>query len=195
MNDLVNREEWLHQGYKLLAVEVFKRVNIEVPADVKISCSFPSAKGLSAKRARIGECWAREASTAKVNEIFISPKVDNPVEVLDILAHELIHATDNCKSGHRGFFAKTAKLIGLEGKMTATHAGEVLKEKLQAIIDKIGEYPHARIDYTRTKKQSTRMIKVSCRECDFSYRTSQRNIDNIENHTCNCCGSWSMYTC
>ena len=42
MTNIVNREEWLHQGYKLLAVEVFKRVNIEVPTDVKISRSFPS---------------------------------------------------------------------------------------------------------------------------------------------------------
>jgi len=195
MTNIVNREEWLHQGYKLLAVEVFKRVNVEVPADVKISCSFPSVKGLSAKSARIGECWAREASTAKVNEIFISPKVDNPVEVLDILAHELIHATDNCKSGHRGFFAKTAKLIGLEGKMTSTHAGEVLKEKLQSIVKKIGEYPHAKIDYTHMKKQTTRMLKVACTRCGFSYRTSKKNIDSMEDKTCNCCSSWAMEIC
>ena len=80
--------------------------------------------------------------------------------------------------------------------MTSTHAGEVLKEKLQAIVKKIGEYPHAKLDYTKQiKKQSTRMIKVACNECEFSYRTSQKNIDTMENKTCNCCGEWAMEAC
>jgi hypothetical protein len=192
----MNREEWLHQGYKELGNSVFKLVNVELPDDVKVSCGWASSGGASRNQTTIGQCFARRVSDSKVNEIFISPKLDDPIHVLDVLAHELIHAFDDCKSGHRGQFKRVAVAIGLEGKMTSTHAGEVLKEKLQAIAQKIGEYPHAKLDYTKQlKKQSTRMIKVACNECEFSYRTSQKNIDNMENKTCNCCGEWAMEAC
>ena len=192
----MNREEWLHQAITALNKEVFSLVNVDLPTDIKISCGWASSGGASSKRTTIGQCFARIVSENKVNEIFISPKLAEPVEVLEVLAHEAIHAYDDCKSGHKGTFKRVAIAIGLEGKMTATHAGEVLKEKLQGIAQSIGDYPHAKLDYSKQiKPQTTRMIKVACNECEFSYRTSQKNIDNMENKTCNCCGEWAMEAC
>ena len=52
----------------------------------------------------------------------------DPLEVAATLVHELVHILAvGVEEGHRGKFTKLAKAIGLEGKMTATHAGETLK--------------------------------------------------------------------
>jgi len=56
--------------------------------------------------------------------------------------------------------------VGLEGKPTATVAGEQLRAKLGEIAEELGEYPHkALTPNAEIKKQSTRMIKVSCFYC------------------------------
>ena len=189
----MNREEWLHQAIALLNKEVFSLVDVDLPVDIKVSCGWASSGGASSKRTTIGQCFARRVSENNVNEIFISPKLADAVEVLEVLAHELIHAFDDCKSGHRGAFKRIAVAIGLEGKMTSTHAGEVLKEKLNSIFIDLGEYPHAKLDYSKQiKPQTTRNMKISCTVCEFSYRTSRKNIEQMTNQTCNCCGCDSL---
>lgn len=82
----------------------------------------------------------------------------------------------------------------LEQETTLILNSEVfsLKAKLEA-IQKLGDYPHAKLDYTKQiKKQSTRMIKVECSECEFSYRTSRKNIELMRNSTCNSCGESTL---
>ncbi|MDP2403742.1 MAG: hypothetical protein Q8M27_07925 [Methylotenera sp.] len=39
-------------------------------------------------------------TNSEINEIFISPKLDDSVEVMDTLVHELVHAADNCEHKH-----------------------------------------------------------------------------------------------
>jgi len=185
----MTREEWLEQATTLLNSEVFIPKGYQIPADVKVSCGWPVSGGASSRQATIGQCFSRAVSTNGVNEVFISPALDIAMRVLGVLTHEHIHAIDDCKSGHKGLFRTIAKAVGLEGKMTATTESESLKAKLEAIIQKLGDYPHAKLDYTKQiKKQSTRMIKVECSECEFSYRTSRKNLELITNNTCNACG-------
>ena len=191
----MTREEWLEQATTLLNSEVFIPAGYEIPADVKVSCGWPVSGGASSRQATIGQCFSRAVSANNVNEIFISPKLDEASRVLDVLTHEHIHAIDDCKSGHKGLFRTIAKAVGLEGKMTATVASEALKIKLEAIIDKLGDYPHAKLDYTKQiKKQSTRMIKVECRdkECGFSFRTSRKNLELMSNNFCNACNEATL---
>jgi len=191
LNNMI-REQWLEEATTLLDSEVFNTVGYRIPDDVKVSCGWPVSGGAS-RQATIGQCFSRAVSSNNVNEIFISPKLDDAIEVLSVLAHEHIHAIDDCKSGHKGLFRTIAKKIGLEGKMTATTASEALKVKLEEIVRKIGDYPHAKLDYTKQiKKQSTRMIKVECSECEFSYRTSRKNIELMSNNTCNSCGDLTL---
>jgi len=78
---------------------------------------------MTSSRRVIGQCWSTQSSSAGVNEIFISPKLADPVEVLDTLTHELVHAVDNCKHKHGKEFKAIAKKIGLEGKMREASAG------------------------------------------------------------------------
>lgn len=48
-----------------------------------------------------------------INQIFISPVLDEPMTVLETLAHELVHAIDDCKSGHGAEFQKISKDLKL----------------------------------------------------------------------------------
>ena len=84
-NQFTTREQWLVAAVEHLQSQVFGKVGLTIPTDVKVSCSFPSAGGLGKKRRTIGQCWARSASDANVNEVFISPTLDDSVLVLDVL--------------------------------------------------------------------------------------------------------------
>src|SRR5690606_23016796 len=109
------REEWL-----VAAVEaprpLFAEVGEEIPA-VRVSVGWPGGRGR--KNSVIGQAWAKEAAADGVAQVFISPVLDDASRVLDVLAHEIVHVVDENKSGHKGRFARIAKGIGLEGKMTA----------------------------------------------------------------------------
>jgi|TARA_R110000823_G_scaffold101164_4_gene217469 hypothetical protein len=170
-----NRETWLTQGITALR-PTFKKAGYDIPENIRVTCGWPSkSAGRSSKR-RVGECWHPDASEDQTIEMIISMVISDPIEALDILAHELVHATVGNEAGHKGPFKACALAIGLTGKMTATVAGPELFETLKTISAKLGEYPHATIDFDNRKKQSTRMIKVRCRsnDCGMIFRTSQK---------------------
>jgi len=190
-----NREAWLVKAVDALR-PLFAEIDVTHDGEVvdttiptiRISVGFPG--GGSAKK-RIGECWAPAAATDEVSQLFVSPILDDAARVLDVLAHELIHAIDRCESGHKGKFTKIAKALGLSGKMTATvvEEGSDLKAKLDAIVAEIGPYPHAALSLggatSGPKKQTTRMIKVECPADGYTIRTAQKWID-LGLPTCPC---------
>ena len=178
MTNFKTREEWLHGANKALG-EIFKVEGYTLPTDVQVTCGWPSKSAGRSSRQRIGECWPRGASKNKVNEVIISMSLDDPIQVLETLIHELVHVIDDCKNGHKGPFRKMALAIGLEGKMTSTHAGNALKLQLEAISSNLGIYPHGSIDFSNRKKQTTRMHKVTCQnhECEMVFRTSNKWVE------------------
>jgi len=160
------REEWLTVLNGLLDNH-FSDFGYDAPENVRITCGFPSIKALGAKNRRVGEVWDCESSDGNVFEISISPLVDDAVQVGAILVHEKVHTIAGLKAGHKGEFAKVAKKVGLEGKMTATTAGEQLTASLQLLVEQIGPYPHQKLTpRTRTEKpQANRHLKIECPEC------------------------------
>lgn len=184
MKSSKNREEYLAEAIELLK-PLFKRVDANVP-EVRVSTGWPVSKGVAAKRRSIGECWPPDCAADKVTQIFISPFLSDPLHispgdaqgVLPTLAHELIHASVGCKAKHGAPFRKVARGIGLEGKLTATHAGEALLAELKVISEKLGEYPHGKLDKLPTeKKQSTRMVKCECSQCGYTARTTRKWLE------------------
>jgi len=170
------REQWLVAGVAQLRTLFKKHAKVTVPP-VKVSCSWP---GGGSARKRIGECWKKAMSKANINEIFISPRIANPVQALDILAHELVHAIDDCQHGHKIEFQRLAKAVGLtEGKPTSASAGPELLKRLQTIADKLGVYPHSTLDLSGRKKKQTFLIKCVCadEECGAVWRMTQSWID------------------
>jgi hypothetical protein len=188
----ITREEWLHLAIDALRPQ-FEEIGFPLPEKIHVSVGF----GYGAKRESatiLGQCWPTTLSEDGLNHIFISPEMNDAGRVLDVLIHELVHAADNCKSGHKGDFATHAKKLGLTGKMTATVATPELAVTLKELAKAIGPYDHAKL-YTMgapirpkedpkdspeepeepeapaapsgPKKQGTRMIKVQCSsECE-----------------------------
>lgn len=183
------REEWLMAGVALCN-KIFMDVGHTVPKNIRVSCGLPS-KGAFAKKQRIGECWSDSCSRGKMFEIFISPVLDDPCRVLDVLIHEIVHAIVGLKCGHRGQFKKVAVDVGLEGPMRSTHAGPVLKDRLNSLNKTLGVYPHQQLTKFNSseKTQSTRLIKITCNECGYICRTTQKWL-NVGTPTCHCGGEF-----
>ena len=182
------REDWLQQMIELLRLD-FERIEASLPEKIRVSCGFPSKSALASTKRRIGECWGVESSEDQSYQVFISPLLKESIEVLATLVHELVHCAVGIECKHRGRFPKVAKTIGLEGKMTQTIAGEALVVRLKQLIETLGDYPHARLMATnKPKTQTTRMLKVVCKECGCVVRMTRKWLDDAGVPTCGCGG-------
>lgn len=179
MTEMTTREQYLVSAIHELAASVFGPADYEIPADVKVTCGWPSKGGLASRRKTVGQCFARSCSDVGVNEIFISPTQADTSDVLDILTHELVHAIDDCENGHRAPFRRIAIAVGLTGKMTATVAGDALRSKFVDIQKKLGNYPHAAIDLSGLKKQKSRQLKIECLDCGAVWRMSRKWLAQV----------------
>lgn len=185
----MNREEWLTECIRQLRPD-FDRLDCHLPEKIRASCSWPSKSGLANKKRRIGEAWSAENSADQSHEVFISPVLKDPIEVAATLVHELVHCGVGVSEGHKGRFPKVAKALGLEGRMTATTAGETLREHLREITDAIGPYPHAELTHSNApKKQGCRLLKVSCTQCECVVRMTRKWLDEVGPPTCGCGGA------
>jgi hypothetical protein len=172
------REIWLAKATDALR-PVFAAGGYDIPAKVRVSCSWPSRGGTGKTKRVTGQCWSPDASADKVTEIFISPTLDEREEVLCVLAHELIHAAVGMEEGHRGAFKQAHAFLGLAGKCTASEPGEDWLQRYSGIYQTCGDYPHAKLDPTQSgiTKQTTRQVKLLCGKCDYIVRASRKCID------------------
>lgn len=77
-----------------------------------------------------------------INQIFISPVLDDPMVVLSTLAHELVHAIDDCKHSHGPVFKKISKDLKLTDCMAVNlfdFCDTVKSYRL--MLDQLGRYP------------------------------------------------------
>ncbi len=88
----------------------------------------------------LGCCWPT------IGKIRINPNIINPIRALDVLVHEMCHATveslaevplkyflSSGYNGHGVAFASLARTVGLAGPIVNTHAGEPLFIKLSKL--------------------------------------------------------------
>lgn len=176
-NKIPTREEWLVNCTNDLRDNLFSNNGYEIPTDVKVSCGFPSSNARAGKKQAIGVCHPRSHSEDNINEIFLNPCESDSVDVLGTLVHELIHAIDDCANGHNKAFKDMALAVGLTGKMTATTSSPELVEHLESLVIKYGQYPHAKIDTSQRKKQTTRMLKVECETCETTAYQSNKQLE------------------
>jgi hypothetical protein len=160
--DQFSRQAWLEAAV-MRATHEFKKHGYAVP-EVRISCGFPST---GSRSNRIGECWATKICSGGLNEIFISPLIDNSDEVLGIIFHELVHAVDDCKSGHGKAFKTIATKIGLTGKMIHAHPGEELSKQVKQMASELGDYPHKRLITKPSLRPKRERPYAECTECGY----------------------------
>jgi len=184
----MNRETWLNQMAETYLIELFKQSGYDVPENIRYSIGFPSRGATAQSKRTIGQCFSDEASSDSVFEIFVSPMIDDASKIVDVLIHEMVHATVGLKAGHKKPFRDCALAVGLTGKMTATTASDELKEKIAVYIDGIGDYPAGSLDIdSQKKKQTTRMIKAECVPCNYIVRLSRTALETVGAPICPGC--------
>jgi len=180
-----SREDFLQEATTVLRRQ-YRQHGYELP-EVHVSVGFPSKRATSNKCRRIGECWHGDHQGGK-GHIFISPVIAKGVEALEVLVHEHVHAFLPAGVGHGPQFKRAMLKLGLEGKPTATHAGTALLAALKKLDKKLGGYAHAALNVNgKTKKQTTRLIKVECAPCDYVVRVTRKPLDKYGPPVCPGC--------
>lgn len=182
------REAWLERLVAALR-PAFADLGYPLPERIRVSCGWPSRGGTARNRKAIGQAWSPKCSADGTHETFLSPVLGTAEDVGHVLVHELVHHAVGVEAGHKGPFRKLAVAIGLEGKMTATVAGEALRQRLHGLAEELGPYPHAALSaLDGRKKQSTRMLKVTCEDCGCIVRMTRTSIEDVGVPTCGCGG-------
>lgn len=172
------REEWLIKAVEMLS-KIFEAQGFKVPP-VRISVGWPGAKSRKGLHSTVGQCWNAVSAKDGVQQIFISPILNDPAEILATIMHELVHAVDGCKSDHKAGFKRIAVLVGLEGKMTATRAGATLLAVFPKVLEALGKYDHAALDPGMPvgRVQTNKHLKIVCAVCPYQSRTTRKQIDD-----------------
>jgi len=163
---------------------LFRSQKYEIPK-LRVACGWPSRGGTSAAKRSLGQCWSEEAAADGLHQIFVSPFCEDKdaYGVLPVLVHEVVHAVVGIEAKHGKVFRKCAEAVGLTGKMTSTVPGDVLQVKIAEWQQILGPYPHAKLDPAQSpvKKQTTRMIKMTCKhdECGYVARTAKKWLDEV----------------
>jgi len=170
------REQWLNRGVKRLR-PLFIKAGHPLPPKIRVSIGF----GIS--RRHLGEAWSKDASTGKCFETFIRPDVDNPVEILDTMAHEMVHhATPGAK--HGPVFVQVCNKVGLtEGKARQRHAGSELLKTLEKIATDLGPFPHSALMLpgTRGRVLSGITKRLRCPDATCNYNV-MADVDMVYQH-------------
>jgi len=143
-------EVWLNEAVELLRPR-FRQAGYEIPP-VHVSVGF-STDGYKpgARTNTIGVCHASFMTIEGVNEIYITPMRTEPVDVISILVHELIHAIDDCKSGHGAGFQKISRdLQCTDNLKVPLHEFKETMNFYRQMALQLGRYPRAGVRYSDT---------------------------------------------
>lgn len=173
------RESWLISAVNHLR-PTFDAIGHPLPAEIFVSIGFPS----TSRGNRIGECHHGEDGDPP--HVFVHPRINDVVDVLAIVVHELIHAGG--ARGHQAEFREPMRALGLGGKPTTTTPGD-MEDELRALAETLGPFPHTALNMTTktTKKQGTRMMKVSCDVSGYVARTTKKWLEEYGPPLCPCC--------
>lgn len=195
----INRETWLNLMIDK-AVPLFDNAGFKISdirTKLKPSCSMMVGQRKSSKFGAIGQHLPTDWNAKKNHELLISPVLEDSVQVVGVLIHEMVHAIQRKLYGkgvkaHGKEFKAIAIAVGLEGKMTATTESPELKIKIEKWIKELGKYPHNKINFDDRKKQSTRNLLLWCPDCNWSLRTSNSNLKRVTINKCLCCQNDSL---
>jgi hypothetical protein len=90
----------------------------------------------------------------------------------------LVHAVDDCKSGHGENFKRIAKDIGLKGPMRSAGAGELLMLDLLKIENLLGHFPHGRLNIPRAPSSAgVKRPGAKCAMCGYQVVMLKRYLN------------------
>lgn len=132
----MTRPEWLRLAVRALRV-VFAELELEPPPYQLV---VTAGRIQPTKDNEIGWSWTQ----GSVSYIALdTDAVASDVEILAVLAHELIHCAVGVELGHNGAFRPAWRKLGYEGLPTEVAIGEPLQCVLEAIASQLGPWPPA----------------------------------------------------
>jgi hypothetical protein len=168
--DIKNREHWLTLGADMVFYDVTSPAGYSTNVNgdplisaLRISVGHPSKFAFRKGGKALGETFDANFSTDGTTEIFITPFLDDSIEVLTQVVHEMGHAVLGVKQGHNENYAIYMAKVGLKGTVTKPVITPKLRRALEVIVSKLGPYPHSKLDASKMPAtQSTRMLKCIC---------------------------------
>lgn len=182
-----SRESWLRAATNELRPH-FEQCGYPLPDKFRFAIAFTS-NGRKSKQP--GELWHAETSADQHYELFIRADLSDPVEVLGVLIHELVHAVLPLDAGHGRLYKEAALKIGLHGPMRQAMPGPLLQPRVNELAAALGPLPHAKLNIERgpsnkgpidrPKKQGTRMIKAECgaADCQYTVRIARKWLTEL----------------
>ena len=172
------REAWLHEASRLCVVAIKQSaddlgIELTIPENGYDVTMAPIPKGRC-----IGLCYGACKDRKEKARIVLDVSLDDPVKVMHVLLHELVHAYTN-GDGHRGRFPKIMKHLGSGGKMTTSHAGPEQKEWIvERVLPLLPEWSsvHSTWSFKQRGKRGkgSRLLKITCSNCDIILRASAK---------------------
>lgn len=164
------RQAWLEDAVRELR-PLFASKGKPLPEKLRVSIGWST----SGKRA-LGSCYSDENSTDAHREIFVAPVVTESLRIMGTLAHECCHAALPFGHGHDKVFAGLGRSIGLVGKpKNLGEGGAAFAWFVANFVKAHGEYPSGAIaSGSKAGKQGTAMLKVACKECGYTIRTTAK---------------------
>lgn len=137
------REQWLTERAGEIA-DHFESCGFNIPWSIRVSCGWPGVAPGGRIDCVLGVTYDAEASMDGVREIFISPMLSTPTEIVRVLAHEMVHTILPTWEQHGSGFLAVCDGLGLtEGEPTQRMPGPELMEKLLDHLKRADAYPHA----------------------------------------------------
>lgn len=150
------RETWLVEAVSLIKSALFDPRELWLPPIIRVSPGLCPGKAL-------GICVDSDCAKDGSCNIFVSPTLDDPMEILAVLAHELVHACVGNECKHGGLFLKTFRDIGFECKPTncAVLPDQELYHTLMGVAVSLGVYPHAQLIKKVKEKKRHKWLSFS----------------------------------
>lgn len=175
---MMTREEWMTKAINQIEQVVFKPIDLRMPEKWAVTCGW--CKGSSAKY--VGVCVDPICSADGTTHIFIVPTEDDGLQVLRILAHEMVHAIVGIDEKHGGRFAEVCDQLQFTHPYTAAmpEIGTPVYAELQATLDALGPYPHVRMVLKKKPKKESKWVRLfSSSDDEYTLRISTLSIERF----------------
>lgn len=183
----MNREAWLTELGKLIE-PIFSGMKVK---PYRVTCGWPCKNALGIRSRAVGECHCQKSSKTGHYELFISPLLDDPLEVGGVLSHELAHVVAGVQAKHGKDFVRVCKHAGItKGKPTQIMPGPDLNSQIVRMTGKLGKYPHAAVVPQPKIIKPLKDVTLCCLQCGCKVRISLKWLASAGPPVCACGGKF-----
>lgn len=172
----MNREAWLTLAVERFNEGLFTPGGYPLP-DLKVSVGFPRGRKMHLP----GDCETDTKDGAP--QIFISPKIDNSLEALTVLAGMLIRARQ-AKQG--GDYLEIEKIVGVRDHDGSWLLLDEMREDYGLLSEELGPYPHSGVNVKAKAEQKGKLGIAKCPVCRASAYASRTSWEKTKGLRCSC---------